>query len=97
MYICAQLPYKAILSNSHSPVCNFLLFAVCPVLQNPQNGHVDYSNQQRTVGTTAYYSCNSSSLFMLSGDEERECQIDATWSGSAPICVLPSEYNTNFL
>ena len=58
---------------------------MCPVLQNPQNGHVDYSNQQRTVGTTAYYYCNSS--IMENCVEEWGCQIDATWSGSAAICT----------
>ena len=61
------------------------MFAVCPVLQNPQNGYVNYSNQQRTVGTTAYYYCNSS--FMVNSVGERQCQIDATWSGSAPTCT----------
>ena len=58
------------------------MFAVCPALQNPQNGYVDYSNQQQTVGTTAYYYCNSS--FMVNSVGERQCLIDATWSGSAP-------------
>ena len=64
------------------------LFVVCPALQNPENGHVYYSNQQRTVGTIATYSCKS--VLMTTGNEERQCQINGMWSGSAPTCT--SEY-----
>ena len=69
------------------------MFVVCPALQYPQHGQVDYTNQQRTVGTTATYSCNS--VFVTNGNKVRECQIDATWSGSAPTCT--SEYSTNIV
>ena len=69
-------------------LCMFSSIVVCPALQNPENGYVDYSNQQRAIGTIATYSCKS--VYVTTGNEERQCQIDATWSGSAPTCT--SEY-----
>ena len=70
-----------------------IVVVVCPALQNPQNGRVDYSNQKRTIGTTATYFCKS--VFVTNGNAERQCQIDTTWSGSAPKCT--SECSTNCL
>ena len=67
---------------------SLLVFVVCPALPDPQNGHVEYSNQQRENGTIATYSCNH--LFMVNGNNERECQRNAAWSGSAPTCTSES-------
>ena len=81
-------------AKCHTPhiMCNahIVVFVVCPALHYPQHGQLEYSNQQQTVGTTVTYSCNS--VFVTNGSKVRECQIDATWSGSAPTCI--SEYST---
>ena len=54
----------------------------CGSLSPPENGMVDASIT--TVGSVATYSCNNG--FLISGDSQRNCQIDGFWSGSAPMC-----------
>ena len=67
---------------------SLLVFVVCPALPDPQNGHVEYSNQQRENGTIATYSCDET--FTVYGNRQRTCQRNAVWSGSAPTCTSES-------
>ena len=54
----------------------------CGSLPPPENGNVDASTT--TVGSVATYSCSNG--FLISGDSQRNCQMDGFWSGSAPTC-----------
>src|SRR5260370_86042 len=56
----------------------------CGPLQAPKNGSV--SAPQTTFGATATYSCGSG--FGPSGSATRTCQLDGTWSGVDPTCVV---------
>ena len=60
-----------------------LIADLCPSLPGPENGNVDASI--RTVGSVAVYSCGSE--FLISGNSQRNCQMDGTWSGAAPTCL----------
>ena len=55
----------------------------CGPLPPPDNGNVDASIT--TVGSVATYSCDNG--FLISGDPQRNCQMDGLWSGSAPTCL----------
>ena len=59
---------------------------VCDILDAPANGGLMYSSTYplRAHGTTVTYSCNEG--FDLVGDRVRECQINASWTGSEPQC-----------
>ena len=66
---------------------------LCPMLPGIDNGFITYSPD--TVadfdqGTVATYTCNQG--FNLQGERERMCQIDGTFSGTAPICTTIREY-----
>lgn len=56
---------------------------LCESLAAPLNGSVDDST--RTIGTVANYSCDDQ--FLLSGDVQRTCLVNGTWSGDAPDCL----------
>ena len=55
---------------------------MCPELDRPNNGSVQYSNV--VVGSMAEYSCDEG--FLLIGVTTRVCQIDGIWSENAPSC-----------
>ena len=55
---------------------------VCPRLIAPVNGAVQLSGV--TPGATATYSCNPG--YRLTGPETRTCQVNVTWSDTAPVC-----------
>ena len=63
---------------------------MCPALSNPVNGTVRTDNGA-TVNQTAIYECNSG--YSLSGDSSRTCQLNASWSGDEPTCVLIGLYS----
>jgi hypothetical protein len=56
----------------------------CGTLANPTNGTV--SAPATTYGSTATYSCAAG--YNMSGSATRTCQDTATWSGTAPTCVI---------
>ena len=60
-----------------------LIVDSCGSLPPPENGAVDASIT--TVGSVATYSCDNG--FLISGDSQRNCQMDGFWSGSAPTCL----------
>ncbi|GIY37390.1 c4b-binding protein [Caerostris darwini] len=66
------------LPNS-SPLCEAI---ICPILPDPLNGKVISS--QRRLHAVATYECDR--RFNLSGNAERVCQEDGSWSGDIPTC-----------
>jgi hypothetical protein len=59
----------------------------CGSLGTIANGSISTVPVSSTVfGTTATYACNSG--FTLQGGATRSCQASATWSGSAPMCMM---------
>ena len=60
-----------------------LIVDSCGSLPRPEDGNVDAPIT--SVGSVATYSCNSG--FLISGDSQRNCQMDGFWSGSAPTCL----------
>ena len=63
---------------------NFFFFAAqCPALTAPENGTVDVTGPQ-PIGTMATYTCD---IGLVSGDLERFCLADGTWSGTQPVCA----------
>ena len=62
----------------------YVLFKVCPTLSDPSNGDVTLTNDNLTVDQNAMYNCNHG--YILIGEDRRICQVNATWSGSEPIC-----------
>ena len=66
--------------------CNYLPSPApgdCGELESIENGEVAY-NQSIGTGTVATYIC--SMAYSLRGSEQRECLINATWSGSESTC-----------
>ena len=66
--------------------CNYLPSSApgdCGELESIENGEVAY-NESIGTGTVATYIC--SMAYTLRGSEQRECLINATWSGSEPTC-----------
>ena len=61
----------------------FEILTVCPPLSAPENGALTV-NVPLIIGTTATYSCFCS---LVSGDLERYCRKDLTWSGTEPVCL----------
>ncbi|XP_064386214.1 sushi, von Willebrand factor type A, EGF and pentraxin domain-containing protein 1-like [Halichondria panicea] len=60
-----------------------LVSSTCLSLPPPTNGGISYSDQSRSDGTVATYTCNTG--YTLNGDSTRACG-SGVWSGSAPIC-----------
>ena len=56
---------------------------MCPALDDIKYGQVEVTGTRQ--GDKANYFCNYG--FTLSGNEQRVCQKDGTWSGSEPSCV----------
>ena len=56
----------------------------CPMLRNPDNGQITYTNGLK-VGSVATYACFQG--YAINGSETQTCQADGTWSGSHPTCV----------
>ena len=68
--------------------CHYTVVVTCPDLDKPAKGIISYiggSINNSTVNTTAIYSCNSG--YSLKGEENRICEVDGDWSGTAPTCV----------
>ncbi|XP_065178736.1 uncharacterized protein LOC135809334 [Sycon ciliatum] len=58
---------------------------VCPPVSNPANGAVSLSNEDRVVGTTASFTCNTASHELI-GAAQIECQASGIWSQPPPEC-----------
>jgi cysteine-rich repeat protein len=58
----------------------------CGVLPPVINGSVSTPNGT-TFGAAAAYTCSSG--YQRVGDASRSCQADGSWSGAAPVCILP--------
>ncbi|KAG8201383.1 hypothetical protein JTE90_016858 [Oedothorax gibbosus] len=62
-----------------APVCEAI---ICPFLSEIQNGKVISS--ERHLHAVVRYECEK--YFNLSGNAERTCQEDGTWTGDVPVC-----------
>lgn len=56
----------------------------CPRLPSPNNGHVKYTKEGRSVGASVWYLCKDG--YTLVGEESRTCLKNLTWSSNAPSC-----------
>ena len=66
----------------------FLLYyavVTCPVLVSPPNADVQHP-QGVEYQSTATYTCDSG-YERSSGDLQRDCSADGTWTGNEPVCV----------
>ena len=61
---------------------------MCPLLQDPTDGSVQYSSV--SIGTIAEYSCNEG--MKLIGVSVRVCQSHGSWSREPPICQKGRKY-----
>ncbi|KAJ8038235.1 Sushi, von Willebrand factor type A, EGF and pentraxin domain-containing protein 1 [Holothuria leucospilota] len=57
----------------------------CPTLTVPLNGNMVVNPPVRTIGAEVTYSCNDG--YVLSGQRNRICQANKTWSGTEPMCT----------
>ena len=64
----------------------FHILVDCGSPPAPVNGDVMFDSTSE--GSVANYSCNFG--FRLDGNNQRQCQSTATWSGTVPTCI--SEY-----
>ena len=55
---------------------------MCPTLPDPLNGTVTWTSL--TPGSIATYTCDEG--FELTGEGNRTCQNDGTWSDDPPTC-----------
>ena len=83
-----MLTWVSGLYNGH--LIQYYLYTVAPLVSStclslppPTNGGISYSDQSRSDGTVATYTCNTG--YTLNGDSTRACG-SGVWSGSAPIC-----------
>ena len=65
-----------------------LLAADCGDLDDPENGWVHIA-PDTLLGAVALYRCKLG--YQLSSDDERNCQANGQWSGTAPTCDRKSE------
>ena len=61
-----------------------LIFIDCGNLTDPTNGSVSFT--LTTYNELVSYTCDPG--FTLTGSSSRICQQDATWSSSAPNCII---------
>ena len=57
----------------------------CPILQDPDDGSVEYNKQVRFNPNTANYTCDEG--FDLEGMKNRTCLTNGSWSYEDPTCA----------
>ncbi|KAJ8038243.1 Sushi, von Willebrand factor type A, EGF and pentraxin domain-containing protein 1 [Holothuria leucospilota] len=57
----------------------------CPQLPAPLNGNVVMNANGATIGTEVTYSCDNG--YVISGQTNRVCQANKTWSATEPTCI----------
>ena len=57
----------------------------CPILQDPDDGSVEYNEEVRLNPNTANYTCDEG--FDLEGMKKRTCLTNGSWSYEAPTCA----------
>lgn len=62
----------------------FHTVVMCPDLPSPPNADVQHPNGPE-YQSTAVYTCDNG-YERSSGNLERTCEADGTWSGSEPVC-----------
>lgn len=56
----------------------------CTALAPPTNGLIAFISNGNIPGSQTTYACDEG--FMLEGSNRRVCQVDGTWTGTAPTC-----------
>ena len=77
---CLRMQYFLLIVSL--TISNLCTVVDCNSLMAPANGSVNHP--QTTFMATATYSCNLG--YIIEGQTTRMCQVDGTWSGSAPTC-----------
>ena len=54
----------------------------CTALEDPEHGTL--TGDSISFGSEVSYSCDNG--YILTGDADRTCQADGSWTGSDPIC-----------
>jgi len=63
---------------------NIFIYSVsCQLLTAPDNGMIDCTGS--LFEDTCTFSCDDG--YELTGNENRTCQSDQTWSGTDPMCI----------
>lgn len=57
----------------------------CPQLPAPLNGNVVMDPNDATIGAEVTYSCDDG--YVISGQRNRVCQANKTWSATEPTCI----------
>ena len=60
------------------------IVVVCPELDVPDNGDIEYGTIPPVYNSAVSYSCDNG--YILEGNKVRMCQRNGMWSGFAPIC-----------
>ena len=92
LHVLPSLPECIFYSNASVLYYKFfsiILFIVivCPALPDITYSQVEVTGIRQ--GDKANYFCNYG--FYLSGNKQRVCQIDGSWSGAEPSCVRKSD------
>ena len=82
---CYSKSFNADYKPCYDNVCalNPFFYAVCPPLESPENGTVEYHNNNLFPGSYALYSCYDD--FIITYPDTRNCTCDG-WSGNEPTC-----------
>jgi len=74
-------------------VVTLLLPGQCPPLRDPDNGMIFCSlgdDGVPTEGDICVYECDDG--YIVSGNGDRECQSDNTWTGNDAVCKRGENY-----
>ena len=77
----------------------YIFVVTCPVLNQPPNLQVHYSNdpipgEGYPVDTTASFTCVNG--YFLSGTTFSTCEISGNWNQETPTCNHSNDNNTSF-
>ena len=67
----------------------FFTVVRCGVLQDPLNGAIDCSDEDK-YQSGCKYSCDGG--YRLIGPKTRECELNRKWSGETPSCESICQY-----
>ncbi|XP_062279970.1 E-selectin-like isoform X2 [Scomber scombrus] len=60
----------------------------CPLLESPENGHVNCSNSEPVYNSQCSFTCNQD--FSLDGHDLLTCDRHGNWTGEIPNCQAPA-------
>ncbi|XP_037529106.1 CUB and sushi domain-containing protein 2 [Rhipicephalus sanguineus] len=72
--------------SGKEPICHDANADTCPAPPPIANGAFDIAPGPIVVRTRIEYRCNAG--YALVGQKERVCQLDGSWTGTAPVCQV---------